>query len=912
LTNIYLHIILLTILICLILFKMSSNDGNLESNRHFLDTLANGLRIIIDSDELNDSDISDSVYSTIRRAYEENKDSLPYSVYEVGTKLVEHALSLSLAEDENYRMLFRRLFRYPNILAKTLCKMDPNRFFDLFTVRWGVHSFLSDYIALDDDSLPFNEAEEGGFDPYLSVEAISPSQSILDAIVNHIDHLDEDDIFEMAIPLFKQSADGDQDGFNKGYNELLTLLDRDNIKNDPKKIAVIQKVYDRFETLINMEFGEFKPYLRNKNFPYITVRMAIKSMEEDQKKGVNRRFAHFDTRTGKTSLGLLEPEYLGKKRVLYICPPDTIRTILNEYTLYGGNPSEIFVVRSSADMIAFSENPNGYKYCIIPNSLMINRDSNLEMNQTDSALESRMNSIDDLAEYTNQSLIELVKEWSPDHVVVDEARHFTGYYSNTLDSNDEESPNTRLFKSGSKRSKALLYILNHPDLLDSDASVRLMDATPGDLPRHFFPLISILNHKEFPMPENVYSVFGHQAYFLSSYMSDRTDYAAHFQVYDRPPSVNLRDTVEMGAAQDLLYEHASSYSTPNALHRITLARLATFNPVLLRRSFKKLLKVPMQESEFKKRFIAVCNEWKARKTDQNDLLFDWDFLAQYADRDLFIHLFTFGANAFSSCFSDFESDFQGLLDQIQSSDHNLSSKFQQVIHRLTELSENQELEESSRRVVIFSSFKYGFTRDFRGDDLKEEDSISFSEIGSSLSAYIQEQMPGVKVFILDGFVSTKNKSDSLSSRDLVRRAWSNYKGFSVLIAVGSATSQGIDLTSPGNSIEEIHLDLPLDSRAYYQLKSRTLGPSQDSLVTKRVLFAISDGENTIDKGVFDLLTFKSGLGGMITGADKIPSSVIEAAGEVDRVFLGKYVEASDSEEGVVSGTRDSLDESLSK
>ena len=106
----------------------------------------------------------------------------------------------------------------------------------------------------------------------------------------------------MAIPLFKQQADKEKDGFQKGHEWLLSILEG---MEDEEGIAKIERVYDEFERLIAMKFGDFRPQLKRKNFPYITVRRAIDKMEQAQGgNNENRRFAFFDTRTGKTSLAL--------------------------------------------------------------------------------------------------------------------------------------------------------------------------------------------------------------------------------------------------------------------------------------------------------------------------------------------------------------------------------------------------------------------------------------------------------------------------------------------------------------------------------------------------------------------------------------------------------------------------------
>ncbi len=876
--------------------------------------ISDALEIILNN-RSNDPEQMRYAHGIVRAEFQRNREALPYPLYNIGRRLIEHAIR-DVMEEGGYQHLFTQFADDPYMLAKILVGRDPDRFFDFLLVAWNLRKMLPEYVEVDPDDLPASRGggSGGGPDGEPGEFPRTPPENLLQRIRENIEHLDEENIFEMAIPLFRQRANKEKDGFQKGYEDLLHLLD--GVTN-PESVARIERVFDRFSELIDMDFGQFRPHLKRKNFPYITVRNAIKKMEEAQEnENGSRRFAYFDTRTGKTSLALLEAEYLGKERALYICPPDTIATIINEYGVYGGSLSRIHVASSANDIRLFAENSGEIRYCIIPSSLIgftessdRNGDStgdeiddvdNLAdeieegVDNVQSSDDSDLN-IESLREHVNPATLQLFENWQPDYVAVDEARHFTGYHC-------------RSNAASSRKSRALLYLLNNRVALENNMTVRLMDATPGDLPRHFYPLLSILNPARFPMPEDVRDTVGSQPYLLSSFFAEKTDHATHNQVYNRPPVRiigNRESRVEMGAAQNAIYDYAARYSTRDVLHRITLARISTFNPVVLRPAFRRLLESPMPEDMFTSYFDDVYGEWIVRSEEQ-DVAFDWDFIARFGNRDLLMNLFAFGPGEFETCYQD-NHEKLNTLRQLNNSTENLSCKAQHVIDRLREIVNKSNSEERHpRRIIIYSSFKRGLTRDL---DLGDNDVPL--ELERILNDQIRQAVPEVNTYMLDGGVSTKSRRDGLSARDAVRRAWRDDEGISVLLAVSPATCQGIDLTSPGNMIEEIHMDTPLDSRLDYQVQSRTLGPNQNRTIFKQMLQAVTTGgrDNTIDAGIRDLVVSKYLFRDLVCRGVSVPSAFLESI-ENRRTFLGGFCDTEKDEEEITNGIRENMRNAL--
>lgn len=842
--------------------------------------------------------------------FRQYRKSLPDPIYNIGKKLINHAVNEAIDQGE-YQELFDQFKDDPYLLAKNLTKRDPDKFFDLFLVRWGLMKELAFYVQIDENDLPDHHVSGGTGTPERSEEETPriPSRDIIQKIRSNIDFLDEEDIFEIAIPLFKQSADKEKDGFERGFEELLELLDG---VEDPKNVEKLTHVFDKFYELIHMEFGGFRPHLKRKNFPYITVRSAIKEMEKAQQDGeYERRFAYFDTRTGKTSLAILEPEYLGKNRALYICPPDTIPTIVREYEIYGGDPSQIHVARSEDEIMEFAEGDNhsDIRYLIIPSSLVAavdagGRNQNGNDDEVDDADDlicetrtPRRNSdidVESLRVEVNESVLRLFDNWHPDYVAVDEARYFTGY-------------NCYSRKTSSRRSQALLYLMNNQESLENRMAVRMLDATPGDLPRHFYPLISILRPSEFPTPESVREAVGSQPYLLSSVFSEVTDQASHYQVYDRPP-IHAPDSggprIQMGPAQTAIYDYSSSYSTTSVLHRISLARIATFDPVVLRPALARLMDEPMSREEFLEYFEGIYNEWLIRSEDK-DVPFNWDFVASFSGDRSFANFFSFDKEVFEEYCQD-DPEKLDALKILYSSNDILSCKAQYVIDQLQSIVERARSgEKHPRRVIIYSSFKKGLTRDIDPDS----EDVTFT-MSRFLADQIRERVPEVNVYSIDGNVSTRRGSDGLSARDRIREGWRDDDGISVLVAVGASTCQGIDLTSRGNRIEEIYMDYPLDSRLDYQIRSRSIGPSQNRTVARQTLHATAPDGDTIDIGARDLVASKYLFRDLVCrgGASIDPSFLSDI--ENRATFLGGFCETENNEEKIGKNARRRLRDTL--
>jgi hypothetical protein len=887
---------------------------NFHSGPDFYENHVTALKTILDQSS-DDPAQMERVYKVVRANFANESENLPFPMYNIGRRLIDHAIREKI-ENGEFLDLFRQFADEPYLLAKILVKKDPDRFFDFLTVSWVLRKTLPEYVKVNEDEPPvFDPEAPGGGGPGNEEERgpKTPPREIVRKIRENLEYLDEEDIFEMAIPLFKQQKDKDKDGFQKGYEELLELLDG---VTDPEQIETVESVFDRFSQLIDMEFGTFKPELRRKNFPYITVRRAIAEMDKIKRsKDGGRRFANFDTRTGKTSLAILEPEYLGKKRIVYICPPDTIPTIVNEFIIYGGNKDQLYVARTEEDMILFNQDPGKHRYCIVPSSLVAYSGTSEEREKeaeeddrlSESFDEERQDimaegqykdgvAIDEHLECANPNLRELFENWQPDYVTIDEARYFTGYHC--------QSP-----EQSSKRSRALLYLLNNEKSLKRRMTVRLMDATPGDLTRHFYPILSLLHPKTYPTPEDARAAIGHQPYLMANALSARMDQAIHHQVYDRPPVRNrseVESRVEMGDAQSAIYDFAAHYSTTDVLHRITLARIATFNPTVLRPAFRKLLGEPMSELEFTRNFDAVYKEWKERSAT-SDVAFDWDFVARHGEQEFFRHLFAQDPAEFMEYMKHRGPKLQ-VLKSLYESEEVLSAKAQHVINRLKEIVEDSKAgDRHPSRIVVFSTFKKGLTRGIGGNG---EDIPLKMEM--FLMEQIQKHVPEVNCYMLDGGISTQTRTNGKSARDEIRQSWSEDEGINVLLAVGPATCQGVDLTSKGNRIEEIHMDTAMDSRLDYQVHSRTLGPRQDRMVTKQALCAVTsvDRHPTIDQGIRDLVVSKYLLRDLICRGVSIPNQYVEAV-EDKSTYLGGFTEAEKNGEEATKGVRKQIKGRLS-
>ena len=891
----------------------SKNINSLENHTHYL---TQAIQTVL-SQDLDDPKSLKDVQYILREIFRQpDRENIPYPLINAGKKLIQILLKEAVADTE-YRQLFEQFSNEPYLLTKILIQKDPERFFDFFLVAWNIHGMLSEFITADEDRLkdeteevssPSSSGDSSGSRETESEEDQTDSmymgkiKSVLQALKENIRFMDEKDIFVLTIPFFKlHSADG-KDGFERG-NEIFQLLLKEITEEESNQ--KLQKVYARFIDLIQMEFGEFKPHLKRKNFPYITVRNAIYEManrSEDQ----NRRFAHFDTRTGKTSLALLEPEYLGKKHVIYICPPDTIPTVLREHKLYGGDEKTIKEVRNEDDIKCLLANPN-IKYCIFPSSLLTGAgevDENVEDEYDEMELLSDMkqDSTDLKTEKPQQSggmdplarlrsfktsvsplILEIFDQWKPDYVAVDEARHFTGYHC-------------ELGLKTSKRSEALLHLLNRPETLEANPVIRFLDATPGDLPRHFYPLLSLLYPGKYPTPHEVRDEVGPHPYTLMSLFSKRTDQATQSQVYN-PPSLRLKDNVpvDMMDAQRLIYEYASKYSTKNALYRLTLARLATSNPVLLRPIFADLVK-PYSQKKFREHFDSLYKTCKQSGLDSPD----WDFLANNTSFDFFIQLFSLTPSEAHKYFHESEIHELAFIDSLNTNLSFISSKSFHVINRLRSIQEGIKMgERHPDRIIIYSNFKRGVTRNFsKGNE--DDDMLE----AYHLAEMIRDNVPGVNVLTLDGGDSSRVGTNGFSPRDEIRKEWAESDGINVLIAVGPATCQGVDLTSPGHSILEMHMDSSLDSRADYQIKSRTLGPRQNRRVERELLMATAQGENTIDHGVRSLLEAKEVFRDLVCREAVAVAPDLLKAIESRATFLGAYcTEKEQTSESIVQTGR---------
>jgi hypothetical protein len=872
--------------------------------------VADALNTILSS-ETQDPEQMRVTHEIVRDYFQQYRNSLPAPMYRIGRRLIIHAIEEVMGQGD-YKKLFDQFADDPYLLAKILTKRDPDKFFDLFLVTWGLRRVLADYVRPNPEDPPADRGGGGGGrypgGPENEVPRIPP-RDIIQKIRDNLDHLDEEDIFEIAIVLFKQPADEEKDGFEKGFEELLTLLD--GVK-DPENIAKVERVFDRFDELIHMGFGQFTPHLKRRNFPYITVRRAIKEMEEMQDgEDIQRRFAYFDTRTGKTSLALLEPEYLGKNRVIYICPPDTIPTIEREYELYGGDPSKIRVARTENEIQQFidDEDKNNIRYFIIPSSLVATIDASEQNgNGADDEIDDADNlvsedgagrdaneveaEIEGLRGEVNNATLRLFDSWQPDYVAVDEARYFTGYNCNARE-------------GSSRRSQALLYLLNNRTALENRMAVRLLDATPGDLPRHFYPLISMLYPTRFPVPEFVREEAGSQPYLLSSIFSERTDQAAHYQVYDRPRisvAQNGGPRIQMGPAQNAIYDYASRYSVNKILHRISLARIATFDPVVLRPALRRLMEQPMSRDDFEEYFSHVYNEWQVRSQNEK-VPFNWDFIASFSDSKSFANFFSFERGVFEGYCRD-DSEKLKALDELYGSEDVLSCKAQYVIDQLNDIVARAKAgERHPKRIIIYSSFKKGLTRDIDPDS--EEVTFAMSRF---LADQIRQHVPDVNVYSIDGGVSTQKRKDGTSARDGIRESWRRDEGINVLVAVGASTCQGIDLAAPDNMIQEFYMDYPLDSRLDYQIRSRSIGPNQNRTVSRQTLHAVTanDRVDTIDVGARDLLVSKYLFRDLVCrGGAYIHPSFLSSI-ENRATFLGGFCESENNGEEVVEDARRTL------
>jgi len=888
----------------------------------FNSPLADALKVVLDQKQ-DDPESLKRVHNIVRAAFRQNAESIPYPILNIGKKLMEVVIRDAMGENE-YQPLFRQFADDPYRLTKILTKKDPERFFDFFLVAWNLHGMLAEYLKPEEES-DFEDFKTSDDDKKETGKKIDKSGSsdsasepeiakkLIDRIKENIKFLDEEDIFELAIPLFKQLGDKDKDGFQKGYETLLEILEG---IDDAEDIAKVERVFDRFSELIDMQFGQFRPHLKRKNFPYITVRRAIKEMEKGHKDG-GRRLAHFDTRTGKTSLALLEPEYLGKKRSLYICPPDTIPTILREYSLYGGDESKIRVVRNEEDFKNLIKENGNIRYCIIPSTLLINigassdeigheiadegADIGTLIGDIDKDPDDLQDGngtgtgIDELRKHVNPLVLQLFESWYPDYIAVDEARHFTGYHC---------EPNT----PSSKRSQALLYLLNNKKTLDRKVAVRLLDATPGDLPRHFYPLISFLHPDRYLMPESARSEMGTKPYVLMSFLAEKTDHASHEQVYSLPPIRNAKGgvQVEMSPAQSVIYEHSAKYSTPNVLHRLTLARLAAFNPVILRPILARITK-PLEKEDFMSRFDKAYDDWKIR-SEGGETAFDWDFLANLSDRQLFLNLFIFDSKGFEQYYEGQPEKLE-LLKKLFNSNPILSCKANYVIEKIKEiLAREKSGEGNSGRIIVYSSFKRGLTREI---DSSDDDRLDLERI---LAEQIRQAIPEANVYTIDGGVSTQPKKDGFSARDEVRESWKKEEGVNVLLAVGPATCQGVDLSAGDEIIREFYLDIPMDSRLDYQIRSRSIGPNQKRSVIRETLHAVTAGkkEPTIDNGVRDLVAAKHFFRDLVCRrATPVTPEFLEAI-ENNVSFLGGFCAMERSAEEVVGGTRKDVDNVVKK
>jgi len=271
-----------------------------------------------------------------------------------------------------------------------------------------------------------------------------------------------------------------------------------------------------------------------------------------------------------------------------------------------------------------------------------------------------------------------------------------------------------------------------------------------------------------------------------------------------------------------------------------------------------------------------------------------------------MHMFAFEPELFQS-YINRRGEKLDTMWSLYETDDVLSCKARYVVDRLKEIVEKAKTgERHPSRVIIYSTFKRGLTRELLSDEaipLKLE---------QFLCEQIQEKVPEVNTFMLDGGVSTKSGKDGVSPRDSVRKSWSIGEGINVLLAVGPATCQGVDLTSPGHMIEEIHMDTSMDSRQDYQVNSRALGPRQNRSVTKRVLSAVTatDRFTTIDTGISDLVTSKYLLRNLVCRGVSIPASFLEAA-EDNKIFLGEFCEPERDEEEVTDGIRGRIKNRLS-
>ena len=884
------------------------------------DSLATALQTLLSLTEKPEDQELARAY--LRQFFRNQPDNIPFPILNLGRKVMEEAIKDALAEKE-YRDLFKQFANDPYLLAKILIKKDPDRFFSEFLVAWNLSGFLSEYLQADDGNETVEPIENGGGgggkdggpktpnDP----DGIDPrnTQRIIEGLKDHLKHMDEEDIFEFSLPLFKQRVDKDKDGFGKGYEALASLLG--TLKEGSERTKV-QNVMGRFHELMQMTFGQFLPHLKRKNFPYMTVRRAIKTMEQKSAEGgPQRRFAHFDTRTGKTSLAILEPEYLKKNRALYICPPDTIPTILREYELYGGDATRIKVVRSEEGLQTLLAGNGHIRYCVIPATLLI-KNSEHEIggiHETTDEIETALSSIEadpdeedtlngddsrsleSMRRAVNPTVLRLFNEWRPDYIAVDEVRHFAGYHC---------EPNM----PSSKRSQALLYLLNSPEGLALNTTVRLLDATPGDLPRHYYPLLSILYPEHYPTPLTIRNEVGTKPFALMALFSEKADSAIRDQVYSPPPIRNIRSNAAMGPAQDAIYQYAAKHSTPNSLHRLTLARIASFNPALLKPFLRRLIQ-PMEGVGFKAQFDLAYDEWRSLSA-ATPTPFTLDRAALSGDRQFLLNAFAFPEH-FESLFIR-EPDKLAALRTLPLSVGRMSCKAEYAIRRIKDAVQKSKTgERHSKRIIIYSSFKRGLTRDFNLANTDGTPNPNPIDIESGLAEQISREVPEANVYRVDGGLAMRIGKDGFSARDHMRSAWRDDDGINVLLAVGPATCQGIDLSTPNQTIEEIYLDIPMDSRMDYQIRSRTIGPGQNRTVSKETLIATTaDGGNSIDNGIADLVRAKQFFRDLVCRkAISAPKEFLEAI-ENNESFLGEFCQSENSGEEVVESARKNIDQKL--
>ena len=152
----------------------------------------------------------------------------------------------------------------------------------------------------------------------------------------------------------------------------------------------------------------------------------------------------------------------------------------------------------------------------------------------------------------------------------------------------------------------------------------------------------------------------------------------------------------------------------------------------------------------------------------------------------------------------------------------------------------------------------------------------------------------------------------MSQRDKIREAWKKGEGINVLVAVGPATCQGIDLSVGDSVIEEIYLDSSMDSRLEHQISSRTIGPHQKRSVKRVHLEARTSGKRnlTIDNGVKKLLAAKRFFSDLVCSKPVPVTPEFLKAIENNVSFLGDFCSTEDAAEEVSTNTRGDIDDTL--